>query len=377
MKKLFPIYISVVLFVSCIDLYTNQDDNDEKVFQSYEMSSFTSKNLNGVYLIDPRPVFKNMIYYFDLSSKQWSALASRTQLPVSDPYEIFDFLSPHIVKNNRLIMYKTNKDHLFYNKQGFMYEYDLATNRLSSVEIQFPNIFGINLHDPYDSSFNISQIVYNQFSDQCYYVADSVLYLLNGDYEFTKKCTVPLGNHAIFLPRFDFISSDTLVTLVSEYRETDSYPEQDPWSIQNKNLVIHKTNINTGKDIIFRHNFLDSLNTRFFYLENLSEGTMILLDSPDPYYLDLNTVKLIRINFRTNEYEHLPRFDNSVNIAENPNNITNWGDILYHQFNSINCFQKDGSIYLFNNENGFVLYPGESSWQRLPDLDFIALNPKQ
>lgn len=373
LKKIIPVYFSVVLFVSCIDLYTYQDETEKRVIQNYKMSTFTPNTSNSIYLIDPRPVFKNMIYHFDLTSQQWSVTASRNQLPVSDHYDILDIHSANIVKNNKILIFK-KIDH--YYTRGRIYEYDFDSKQLNPVDIYWPDNFDGNYFSQYDSSFSISQLVYNQFSNQYYYIGDSVLYSLNSNYEFEKKCTVPLGNIAVYFPLFDFISSDTLVTLASEYRGTGSYPEQDPSTIQNKKLVIHKTNINTGKNTIFRHNLIDSLNTTFVYLENLTKGSVITVDYPDQYQADLKTVNLTKINFSANELKHLPPFD-PVNISENRNNIINWGDISYHQLNLINCFQKNNCIYLFHNEKGFVLFPGENSWQRLPDPDFFKLNPKQ
>lgn len=357
--KFFNIWCVILLFVlpySCISLeeedniYAPPVKNDFNVV--YNIRCFPDYNGTGIYALDPRPLYNNILYRFDIQLNKWEVVGNHSGLPVRSRYDLL-FRSLHFYEDTEYPSYEvpdagtSSSTFITYFNAESAFEFSLSSKSWSVIPMEY--VGG-----------NFRKTIFNPYNRIFYKLVDSSLYAINGDYSL-KKLGQITGNAVAKDSRLcQFFHRDSMAIARFEYNEDNiySYPytADTTWT-----LSIIDTELLKVRKI--QTPLLDSLNPDMLYFDKLSEGKIYALKDLSLYYIDLNKSTLVNVAV----------FNPDI-LVENKFNKNNWAEITYRLDKNCNLFFINNQICLFFNEQGFVLNESDKSWTPLPVLEFDKFN---
>ncbi|HEX3007331.1 MAG TPA: hypothetical protein VHO90_06915 [Bacteroidales bacterium] len=346
--------LTIFLSVSCVNIEDDDSDpelsHDPSFGTTYQIQCFPDYANTGIYALDPRPLYKHILYRFDLASRSWLIEGDHTGLPACSRYNLLFGSSyvPYITLNPFDVVQigVVRKNVIRYVNAGNVYEFNSVTKRWEVRQISVP-----------DGDFK--RITFNSFNRTFYNVIDTSLYQLDEDNTFSKVLQFRCDNKQQ-MNSCQFFSADSFAMA---FRKT-VYDKDPEWFIS---LV----NVKTKKTETIRNDLLTEINPDVVYFDKFSERKIYALKKAIVGGSERKLVYCIDVN--KNVKTQLPSFF-KADLNENTYNRNTWGEIKYTQQDIYRLMFIDDNICLFWNEKGFLLNEASHLWEPLPTLEFETFN---
>jgi hypothetical protein len=333
-----------------------EDDSDPELSHdpsfgtTYQIQCFSDYANTGIYALDPRPLYKHILYRFDLASQSWLIEGDPLGLPACSRYSLLfeDKDLPYVTMNPLDVVQigEVRKNFIQYVNGDRLFEFNLVTKRCETKAIQ--PLYG-----------GFKRAIFNSFTRTFYNIADTFLYQMKEDLTFQRLLTFRSYPRQK-INSCQFFCADTLAMAI---RKTEDYNNFD-W-------IVSLIDVKNKKIKAIQNDLLDEIDPDIVYFNKFSEGKIYALKKAVVggserrlfYCIDVqNNVKI-----------QLPPFY-EADLYENAFNRNIWGEIKYTQQDIYRLIFIDDNIYLFWNEKGFLLNEASHTWEPLPILEFETFN---
>lgn len=342
--------------LSCINVEDEMGDPEVSSNPSftlyYQIECFPDYENAGIYALDPRSLYKNILYRYDIASNNWSTLGDHRGLPSSNRYNLLFGREYSLnLSSNPFIMEEIKAGAI--SKNSILYIKNRRAN-IFELETQFWNTHFVD-----DFYGEITINVFNPFNKTFYGMASDSLYLLNEDFSYSgiTGLTFPLEEK---LNASQFYCHDTLA--IASWNLIEGKTD---WTIR---LI----NVKTKKIRTIQNEVVNNINPLILYFDKFREGKIYAVKNSKDLY-KLGNIVIYCIDINKNQTIKLPTFF-AVDLYENTFNRNKWAEITYIQNNTYRLIFIKDNIYLFWNEKGFLLNTAKKRWDPLPVLEFETFN---
>lgn len=346
--------LTLLLSASCVNIEDDDSDpelsGDPSLITSYHVQCFPDYANTGIYALDPRPLYKHILYRYDLASQVWLVEGDHAGLPACFRYNLLfgDEYLPYVTSNylDMVQIGAVRKNFIQYVNSDRMFEFNSVTKRWETRKIPMP--YGGD-----------KRTILNSFTRTFYHIVDTFLYQMKEDLTFSKVLVFP-DSPRQQINSCQFFCADTLAMAI---RKTDDYNEPD-W-------IVTLIDVKNRKTKTIRNDLLNEIDPDIVYFNKYREGKIYALKKAIVGGSERKLVYCIDMN--NNVKIQLPAFF-KADLYENTFNRSIWGEIRYTQQDIYRLIFINDMIYLFWNEKGYVLNAASHTWDSLPVLEFETFN---